>query len=139
MTVSTHGTSAGLLTVDPVLPKVASPELGAEPMRSLVEGKKCRTDMGYTPLPLRKMEKILMLPRRSVVKVRLAGVLLRPCRFFVEPLECPSADRSMTRTLPLSRDSCVGLWASFLFRAETSDIISATLVLGVGGSWNRAE
>jgi hypothetical protein len=96
----------------------------------LVEATMYRTDVHDILLLLRKMEKILMLPRRSVVKVRLAGVLLRPCRFFVEGLECPSADRSITRILPLSRDKCIWLWASFLFRARTSDVMLAAVVLG---------
>lgn len=68
-----------------------------------------------------------MFPRRKLlVKVRPTGVLLRGCGFFDEALaieESSAADRSMTRTLPLLRDSWTALWASFLFRGGTRDII----------------
>jgi hypothetical protein len=68
-----------------------------------------------------------MLPRRRVVSLRLAGLLLRPGGFFAEPLEWSSPDRSMTRTLPLLRASCTALWVPFLFRVGTRDIMMAAL------------
>lgn len=79
-------------------------------------------------LPLRKMEKILMLPRRSVVKVRPAGVVLRACGRFAVATGWASTDRSTRRTLPLSWASCPGLWTSFLFRVGTRDIMATILM-----------
>jgi len=111
-----------------MLVDLASPELGMEPSSRFSGGYVCDQAMylGYTLLPFRKMEKSLMFPRRRLVKVRPTGVLLRGRGFFDEPLameESNAADRSMTRTLPLSRDSWRALWVSFLFRGGTRDII----------------
>lgn len=73
-------------------------------------------------LPLRNIEKILMPPRRRLVRVRLAGVPLRLRDDLTGPL--PSAERSTTRIFSLSREVNSGLCASFLFRVAIRDIIS---------------
>ena len=75
------------------------------------------------PLPPRKMEKILTLPRRKLVKVRLAGVMLRTRGSLLQVSLWPPADRWMMRTLPLSCDANNGFSIPFLFRVVTRDII----------------
>ena len=85
-----------------------------------MEGKEFKYNL---LLPPRKMDKILTLPLRMLLKVRPAGWLARAATGFVTQPKSSCPECSTRRTLPLSREAHRGLRASFLFRGGTRAII----------------
>lgn len=77
------------------------------------------------PLPVRKTEKILTLPRRKPARPRELGRLGLSRGNFANASWWSSPDFSTTLTLPFSGEGGLVLCASFLFLVATKDIMLA--------------